>query len=349
MGRELRLILAAAGLAACVYFATWPFGANARDNDFLHFYAGARLSGSPVTLYSVEEARGVMVSVQPGAVFRPVVRPPFYYSMIRFLGWLPYPGALAVWQILSLCCLAAFAFLWEPVGLSSFVLLGLFVPVWYGLALGQDATFFLFAAALAAFLVRGGRPVAAGFVLSLLAAKPHVFLLVGVVGLCYGLRFLCGFLAGGAVLYGVSAAVMSDWLWPLAYLEYLNSPTGGNIVCRCEIDRRMLIAAAIAAAALYAWLWRLRPAFPAALAVALTASLLVAQRPFFYDAASLLPLAILLLPRQRAWAPLLLIGGAIVAWHWAGWTAARWAVAALLVYAVLVISREPSRRPVSVY
>jgi hypothetical protein len=116
MGRELRLILAAAGLAACVYFATWPFGTNARDNDFLHFYAGARLSGSPVTLYSVEEARSVMASVQPGAVFRPVVRPPFYYSMIRFLGWLPYPRALAVWQILSLCCLAAFAILWERWG-----------------------------------------------------------------------------------------------------------------------------------------------------------------------------------------------------------------------------------------
>lgn len=348
MSRELRLILAAVGLAACLYFATWPFGVRARDNDFLHFYAGARLSGSPVTLYSVEEARGVMAAVQPGAVFRPVVRPPFYYLMIRLLGWLPYAHALAVWQVLSVAFLVSFALLWEPAGLSSFALFGLFVPVWYGLALGQDATFFLSAAALAAFLMRRGWPAAAGLVLSLLAAKPHVFLLVGVVGLCYGLRFLAGFLAGGAVLYGVSAAIMSDWLWPLAYLEYLNSPTGGNIVCQCEIDRRLLIAAAVAAAVLYAWLWRLRPAFPAALGVALAASLLVAQRPFFYDAASLLPLVAFLTPR-RWWAPLLLAGCAIVVWHWAGWTAARWAVAALLAYAVLEISRHPARRPVHLY
>jgi hypothetical protein len=219
------------------------------------------------------------------------------------------------------------------------------VPLWYGLALGQDATWFLLAAALAAFFMRRDRPWAAGLVLSIVAAKAHVFLLVAVVPLCYGVSFLGGFVLGGVLLYGASAWMMSDWLWPLAYLEYLNSPTGGNILCRCEIEGTMLLAAGALAAVLCAWLWRFRPPFPVALGVAYAASLLVAQRPFFYDAASLLPLTVVMLPKRWPAVSLGVVVLTVAAWHWAGWPMARWAVALFLVYSIFVTSRERSLPP----
>ncbi len=345
MKREIGLILACAGLAACLYFATWPFGENARDNAFLSAHAGARLAASPDTLYSVDAARSVIAEVQPGAVFRPVARPPFYYAWLRPLGSLAYANALGAWQVVGLLCLVAFALLWTRPGVAGLAWIAVFVPVWTGLARGGDVTWYLLVAAMAALFMRRRWPMAAGFTLSLLAAKPHVFLLVGVFGLCVGLRFLAGFLAGGAVWYAVSAAMMSDWLWPLAYADYLTSPTGGNIVCQCEVDQGMLIAAAVLAAVLCAWLWRRRPSFHDGLAVAMAASLVVAQRPSFHDAAYLLPLSVVMLSRRRPWGPLAAAVVAIAAWHWAGWPAARWAVAAMLGYSAVAISREPEPAP----
>jgi hypothetical protein len=262
-----------AAFSAKMLYSNYP-----RKSDFLNLVTAARYGPE---MYGPE----AIAELSPD--YRIYTQPPFVAVFVWPLSRLPYWLAYCVWACLMFGCSLAFARLWG----ERYEAL-LFVPLITALGLGQNVPAILLAIALSVRLAERS-PLAAGCLLSLAAAKPHLVAFVPLVLLAQKrYRMLAGLCGGGVALYLISAAVVG-WDWPVAQwgaiLEMqrvLKEPVGNRW-------GSVEMAAMVAGPCLVWWFARRRD-LRWAVAYALAASVFVAPRVMMYDLALLLPLASLL-------------------------------------------------------
>ncbi|HYM08788.1 MAG TPA: glycosyltransferase family 87 protein [Terriglobales bacterium] len=193
-------------------------------NDYLQFYAGARLVGTPYLLDSLhirhEQVRAAGYS---RSALEHFVRPPFYAVLLWPLGKLPFEASYLVWQSISLAALVGFLLLWHVPNRRlailacswSFPLMAVFVR-------GQDVVLLLGLLALV-FQFHDKRPMITGLMMSLFAIKFNLFLLLPL--LLVGQRrwkMASGFLLGSVVLIAASFAAAGS-IWPAQMYATLSS------------------------------------------------------------------------------------------------------------------------------
>lgn len=189
------------------------------QNDFVQLYTGATLAGTP-ELYS-RTANLRVVDATLGFTLESVVytRPPFYAALLKPLAYLPYLAAYGVFSLASLVSILWFVirFYKECPALPFFAAMS--IPALAALCGGQDTPFLLPILGASILLTRGNRDFWAGAVLSLLAIKFHLFLLVPLL-LVMKRRWalLAGGAAGTAGLTFLGVAVCGVRALP----EYMN-------------------------------------------------------------------------------------------------------------------------------
>jgi hypothetical protein len=276
-------------------------------NDFLQFYAGARLAGTP---YLYDRARFRQEQINATGGYGPAleyfVRPPFYAALLSPLGKLSYDASLKVWQAISLAALVGFVAVWRITNTKLTVLACCWsLPLLIVFAMAQDVTLLLLLLALA-FKSRGESPLATGLIMSLLAIKFNLFLLLPLLLLGQRRwRTVFGFLLGSAILTAISFTVASlDW--PMQMLRTLSS---GAIAPREDVfpNLRGLLQPFTnqflpelvldLAVASMVWIIARRSDFEYGMAAVITGSLLVSHHAGPQDAAVMIPALLIVVSR----------------------------------------------------
>jgi hypothetical protein len=296
-------VLAVASLAALAW--AHPDPVLTGRNDFIQFYTGAWLVGTP-GLYDAARVREFQEQVlgSTADAWR-WTRLPYYAALLWPLGRLPFHIAYLVWQALAIAALAGFVLRWKPTSRSTTLLYtSLSLPVAVTLLNGQDLTFLLLALALCVGWRRQGRPFAAGLVLALCAAKFHLLVLTPLLLVTpRHWRWGAGAATGCAALLGLSFAVAGP-AWLAAYYQVLIDPKIHPGIVQMPNLHGLLerwawpapiewgLAAAVAAVvAFIAW----RASFEYGLAAALAGGLLVSYHSYLADCTLLLPAALIVL------------------------------------------------------
>jgi hypothetical protein len=156
----------------------WRERALKGENDFVAFYAGARLVGTS-DLYSRAANQALIQSIL-GFPLENVtyIRPPFYAALLKPLSLLPYHAAYAVFTLAGLA-----SFLWFVIKFSRecpplAFLASMSVPLLTAACGGQDTPFLLPILGGSVLLARCKRDFLSGMLLSLCAIKFHLFLFV---------------------------------------------------------------------------------------------------------------------------------------------------------------------------
>ncbi len=171
------------------------------QNDFVSFYVGGKLAGTP-KLYS-QSANAAAIQSILGITMEKTrfIRPPFYAVLYMPISRLPYPIAYALY-----CVAILFSVLWFTIRFSKEcpslpLFAAMSVPLLTALETGQDTPFLLVFVGVSVLLTRRGKDFLAGLVLSLCAIKFHLFLFVPVLLLMKRRwRLISGGICGGAVL-----------------------------------------------------------------------------------------------------------------------------------------------------
>ena len=306
-------------IAALVIVSFAWLRAQAGDSDFLSFYAGAKLAGSP-HLYSVQRVNAIQANYarKPEEV-RAYIRLPYYAALLWPLGRLPYRKALVIWELINIAALAGFILFWSPRAIN-FPLACFYFPTWQGLMGGQDVPLVLLCFSASAFLLLRKRDVAAGLVMALCAAKFHIFLLLPLVIVARRLwRFGFGFATGSAVLLAACFAV-GGRDWPARYYELI------QINERAQASQRHMpnlnglfhawpyatlwVALFSVAVLVGTWYVARRVSLRDAMAFMLCGGLLVSLHAFIYDFCFLLPF-FLLLAARRSFGQVLFLSSAV--------------------------------------
>ncbi len=161
----------------------WPQRERAirGQNDFVSFYTGAKLAGTP-ELYSRPANLRVIQSIlgfqMEGTTY---IRAPFYAILLKPLAALPYRIAWAIFFAATLASVLWFVirFSKECPALPFFASLS--IPLLTPLMNGQDTPFLLVILGVAILLFRRNRDFAAGLVLSLCVLKFHLFLFLALL------------------------------------------------------------------------------------------------------------------------------------------------------------------------
>ncbi|HTQ54630.1 MAG TPA: glycosyltransferase family 87 protein [Bryobacteraceae bacterium] len=271
-------------------------------NDFAQIYAGARLSGTP-QLYS-REANYQLIGEQIGTTLGGVIctRLPYYFILLKPLGWMSYRWAYLAFLFLNFAALAGFVFLarrWLP---EAVLFIGWSIPVVMALATGQDSLLLLFCAACAVYLYQKEHPFAAGLLLSLGSIKPQLFIFVPLfLMIRRDWKVLRGGLAGGLLQMAISFAAQGA-TWPREFAAVLASPEinpglgympnlrgAAFALAGGDIAPVWLVLYAVAAIGCGLILFR-KPSFETGISWALVCGLLVSHHAYIQD------LALLLLP-----------------------------------------------------
>jgi hypothetical protein len=240
--RRWRNLGIAAGAAAVVPFAAWDvykwveaFASDHFHNDFTFYLAAARIGighGWP-SIYDLSiqqaelDAMGSRIHIAELA--RYISPPPVAWIAVPFTP-LPYDVGYWIWSALLVGALVWAWYLAAPgAGRERIVHLAAalgWLPVIYGLQLGQPGLFVVLGMAGAYVLLRSGHPFQAGLALGVLALKPQLGILVPIALLVSG-RYRA--LGGAAVALGVLAAasalnVGTDGI--AAYQDRLNFAAG---------------------------------------------------------------------------------------------------------------------------
>jgi len=301
--RLLRIVsLALCGLAPLLLLpAFWLRWGRLGGADFLPFYAAAKLLPGlgiydPHSIYGAEIA--AIGGMRDGLTF---IRIPAFALFVWPLAHLSYPIAQAIWFELRALAAAGFVYAWphNPRRVTALAA-AFFLPLAGALSGDQDTPFLLLWIALAERL-HGRRPFAAGLLLALCAAKPHLFLLLPVYLWIHRRSLIPGFLAGGTALLALSFAAAGP-RWPQALVAVLRSPSiepwgvfnlhSLALPAAVEIMLTVVIAAGALAAIL-------RASDRMALAATLTAGLLLSYHTTLADAAMLLPAVLLFAAARR--------------------------------------------------
>jgi len=311
-------ILAILSALALLFMAALAWKTRDRSftghNDFVQLYTGARLVGTS-HLYDSERVRQVQLERVgvTGPAWR-YTRLPYYGVLLWPLGRLPYRAAYLVWQAAALGALVAFVLIWQPasaplpIGVKA-LFTSLSLPVFAGLMNGQDVTFLLLWLALAVRSNDAGRPFQAGLLLSLCAAKFHLFVLLPALILGQRNWRLAGGLAAGGSALGVLSFAAGGLDWPLQYYRVLTDPgvhpSAGNMpnihgmLSILDLPRDLEWPLA-AATALAVWLVARRASFPVALAATLAGGLLVSYHAYLPDSSLLLPAGLTVVSSTRS-------------------------------------------------
>jgi hypothetical protein len=268
-------------------------------NDFMGFYAGAQLAGTP-NLYDRDSigaahlrAVGETGEIQYG-------RPPYYAWILKPLGRLPYRTAYTVWAVLMAASFCGFLALWPGVAARTKWLVGCWsIPAFVCLFNGQDDLLLLLCAALAAWLLRRDKPLAAGLILTLCASKYHLFMLVPLVIVAQRRwRMAAGAAIGVCLELALSFAVAGkQWPWRyydlvahpgintgLPHMPNLHSLFGTSLPgIALQVIATLALAAGVFLAA------RRTSLFEPALGLALAAGVLAGYHGYLHDCALLLP------------------------------------------------------------
>jgi hypothetical protein len=322
----------------------------AGGNDFLSFYAGARLAGTP-GMYNHDRLRDEQLASagMTGPTILAYYRPPHFAVLLRPLARLPYRTAYAVWQLLSIAAFGGFLVLWQSPLPITFLFACLSFPLFAGFLNAQDITHLLLWIALSAWLQKRNKSFLAGLVFSLCASKFHLFLLLPVLILGQRLRwFGCGLASGGAALLGLSFAVCGQH-WPEELWTTLRHPTDSadavQAVCLHGLFYgrpaagllECFFAATVIAAA---WMIVRRSSFEYGLAATLLGSLLVSVHGHVQDAAILIPALLIVYFTGDKWARVLALvlllppGYILSLTRTAPWTAVIPVTALALLYAM---------------
>jgi hypothetical protein len=183
------------------------------ESDFRIWYAAAEIGPrwGWSHLYDIDIQRIAVESVWPGSRFLAFANPPPAAWVMLPFTLLPFGVALALWTVLSVALLVAVSQAYaEPERWSKAVFtmsaLG-FLPTFVMVESAPLSPVVFGAAAACALLLRRGREVAAGLVLSLIIVKPNIALLVPVAILAAGhLRAFVAWLAP-TVLMGLISVV----------------------------------------------------------------------------------------------------------------------------------------------
>jgi len=192
-------------------------------NDFVTFYAGAKLAGTP-QLYSRAanvELIKKLVGEDMGMMY---IRPPFYAAILKPLAWLPFLAAYALFTCLSLVSYLWFAVRFTKECPALPFLSAISIPFLADVTAGQDAAFMLAILGAAILLARKKEDFSAGLVLSLCAFKFHLFLFVPLLLLMKRRwRMIGGGVVGGIALAVLGTVVNGPAAW-IAWVKVLRDP-----------------------------------------------------------------------------------------------------------------------------
>jgi hypothetical protein len=232
----------AAGVAAAVPFAAWDlyswveaYVSDHFHNDFTFYLAAARIGISHgwASIYDLsiqqEELDAMGSRIHIAELARYISPPPVGWLALP-LTPLPYEVGYWVWSLLLLLSLGWTWFLAAPGrGRERLVHIAAalgWLPVIYGLQLGQPGLFVALGVAGSYALLRAGRPFPAGLALGALALKPQLGFLIPIALLAGG-RYRT--FAGAIVALSVLAAASAISIGPggiAAYQERLSFAAG---------------------------------------------------------------------------------------------------------------------------
>jgi hypothetical protein len=221
-----------AGLLLYVVLWSPNFNAEVPGGDYLDFYMAGRIlrNGNPDRFYDFDyqlefqNDPGQMAFSANAPLSALYIYPPFFAWFCLLFADLPFREGAQVWALLMTACLVASVWLTSRnLGLCSrrfcYILLAslFFTPTLLGIYSCQNAPLSLLILSATFFLLRRGRPLAAGAMFALLAFKPQLTVVIaGVMLWKKQWRFLGGALLVGLILVGASLAVS-----PSATLAYL--------------------------------------------------------------------------------------------------------------------------------
>lgn len=269
--------------------------------DFIAFFSASvlALEGTAENVYDPEIVHALQIALVGAPVELTAWHyPPTFLLAVLPLAQLPYPLALALWQIVPVALFIVvahrlFAFA------STAWLLPLFPAVTLCLISGQNGiiTATLFGAA---FLALDRRPLLAGFCFGLLTYKPHLALLIApalIAGRHW--RALAGMAVTAVAFVAASVWAFGRWIWRvflenLDFVAYLvdegmlpwaRMPTvylaGRLLGIDDGLAHAIQIAVALAAVAAVCAIWRRRP--PLALRGAALAVAIPLATPYLFD------------------------------------------------------------------
>ncbi len=193
--------------------------------DFGVFYlAGA----TRARLYDTEYVQALRRDLFGEVSYFPYLNPPFYALMMSPFALLPFPSALLLWRILSLCVAGASAYLMASMlhlrgwPIHAFVLVASTSSAWT-VALGQNSYLLLFILVVGIYCLHRENDLAGGLVLSLLLFKPHTAMLVPVALVAMRRwKAVRSWAVGACLLYVISTSI-SGPTWPLSYFKLITS------------------------------------------------------------------------------------------------------------------------------
>jgi hypothetical protein len=280
-------------------------------NDFPAFYVAPQMLATG-DLYHTEaflaRQQQILGISNPVIIF---VRLPFVAVMLAPLSRLPYLAAYAIWQALSLAALAIFVLLWPVKRALAFAVCCWFPPLAANFDNAQDVTWLLLWVAFAAWLCGRGKDFAAGLVLALCLAKPHLFLLLPAVVIARRMwNLAAGFAAGAVALLALSFAAAGTG-WPADFLRTIRNPAVNPSLQRSSVLAAIhealsgplfwcIAAMLVIALALVVYRISLRRSLTVSLATALAAGPIVGLHVYRQDYLLVLPLILILIDGYRS-------------------------------------------------
>jgi hypothetical protein len=232
----------AAGATAAVLFAAFDlyqwvvaYASDHFHNDFTFYYAAAVIGathGWP-SIYDLGRQQSQLDAMGSGIGIAQLARyispPPVAWLALPFT-LLPYPFAYWLWSAFLLAALGGTWFFSAP-GAGRWRLIYLvtalgWLPVIYGLQLGQPGMFVAFGVAASYALLRSGRHLESGLALGLIVLKPQLGFLVPLALLVAG-RYRA--FAGAVIAIGLLAlasAVSVGWQGIATYEQRLTFAAG---------------------------------------------------------------------------------------------------------------------------
>ena len=290
----LLLCVATAGYFHHIGFARFLAGTN----DFLPRYTQARMVGTQ-QMYSIEAGYREQERIFGFHIDEAYHdRFPWQALLMAPLGWLPYLWAYWIWAGLNLAAFAGLVWIWLLP--RDYVLWGaVFLPMAACLIMGQDTILLALCLAGALRLAEARRDLAAGLLLALCTAKPHLFLLVPLAVIAHRRwRMVSGAALGtmGLLIAGTPTAGLD---WPVRWLAVarsVGSNSVANVATRPSVFQFGMqpwtIGLALALAVVFGFLiWRSRN-LETGVALAVIGSILIAPHSAIYD----LPLLLVALP-----------------------------------------------------
>lgn len=209
------LLLVSLGLLSLVFYG------YAKDIDFIGYWAAGRLMRAHSNPYSHADLKRIEHAAG-GTWKNPIVmrNPPWSLFLVIPLGYCNVLGAIFVWMGLMLVAGVVSIRLLSAGSKPPPVIVYLFAPILYCAMSGQSPLFFLLGISIY-FCWNESRPWLAGLALTLVAIKPHLFLLFWPIALIECLRRRQYRVLAGAVLGLAAACAIALAYDPHIWADYM--------------------------------------------------------------------------------------------------------------------------------